>query len=97
MNILFRIRLTFNHTFIGYKSKDSLRILNPLKENKSHMGGIRILKTMDKAVYKTVLLVIYSYAINTGIKTLKKNLDKSELNVHETIKFLIEMMNFIIQ
>lgn len=50
------------------------------------MGGIRILKTMDKAVYKTGILVIYSYVINTSIKTLKGILDKSELNLHETMQ-----------
>ena len=52
VNILFRIPVTFNHTFIGNKSKDGLSILNSLKENKTHAGGIRILKTMDKAAYK---------------------------------------------
>lgn len=55
------------------------------------MGGIRILKTVDKGVYKTGILVIYSYVINTSIKTLKEILDKSEVHLHETMKFIIEI------
>lgn len=49
------------------------------------MGGIRILKTMDKGVYKTRILVIYSYVINTNINTLKEILDKSELNLYKKL------------
>lgn len=60
------------------------------------MGGIRILKTVYKAVYKTGILVIYSYVINKSIKTLKEILDKSELNLDETMKFTFKMVKFSI-